>query len=127
MTSTPLHAAPHAPDPAQAARGVDALLCGAPLTAVQAPTAPATLHAWHCPEQLVLQQTPSTQLPDAHSVPAAQAVPFTLRHWPTAPVTLQAYPAVLHALLQHTPDTQNPLVHALFPVHVLPFATLGTH
>jgi hypothetical protein len=33
------------------------------------------LHAWHLPLQLVLQQTPSAQIPFAHSVPEAQSSP----------------------------------------------------
>jgi hypothetical protein len=43
---------------------------GAPLTAVQVPTLPVTLHARQVAEQLVLQHTPSTQNPDAQSPPA---------------------------------------------------------
>jgi hypothetical protein len=31
-----------------------------------------TLHAWHVPHPAVAQQTPSTQLPDAHWVAAEQ-------------------------------------------------------
>jgi hypothetical protein len=34
------------------------------------------LHAWHCPAQLVLQHTPSVQLPDAHSSAVAHGFPF---------------------------------------------------
>jgi hypothetical protein len=53
---------------------------------VQVPTEPATLQASHAPEQTVLQQTPSTQLPlehwllPVHADPSAsfatQAVPL---------------------------------------------------
>jgi len=46
------------PSVAQATR----VPCGAPLTAVQVPTLPATSQAWHWLPQALLQQTPSTQL-----------------------------------------------------------------
>jgi hypothetical protein len=51
------------------------LPCGAPVVFVQVPTLPVTSQAWHCPPQALLQQTPSTQLPAAHSLPAPQTVP----------------------------------------------------
>jgi hypothetical protein len=60
------------PSVAQAGRAP----CGGPATATHAPTLPATLHAWHCPPQAWLQQNPSTQLPLAHWLGAAQASPF---------------------------------------------------
>lgn len=41
---------------------------GLPMTGAHAPSAPATLHASHCPVQAELQQTPSTQNPEAHSL-----------------------------------------------------------
>jgi len=47
--------------------------CGAPLTAVQVPTLPATSQAWHWPLHAVWQQTPSTQLPFAHWLLAVHA------------------------------------------------------
>ena len=56
----------------QAVRGP----CGAPLTATQVPTEPETSQAWHCPPQLVLQHTPSMQLPLPHWLAAVQAPPF---------------------------------------------------
>jgi hypothetical protein len=60
---TPSQLPPQAlPSVAQAAR----LPCGAPATAVQVPTLPATSQAWHCPPQALLQQTPSTQLLALH-------------------------------------------------------------
>ena len=46
------------------------------MTDLQVPTEPLTSQASHCPEQAKLQQTPSAQLPDAHSVPPAQAWPL---------------------------------------------------
>ena len=44
------------------------------VTAAQVP-APLTLQAWQTPQLLVVQQTPSTQLPELHSLPELQ-VPF---------------------------------------------------
>jgi hypothetical protein len=35
-------------------------------TGVHFPSKPGTAHAWHLPHAAVVQQTPSTQLPDAH-------------------------------------------------------------
>ena len=55
---------------------------GAPLTIVQVPgvTPPAfTLHAWHCPAQAALQQTPSTQMPLPHSTAPPQVVPSVFK------------------------------------------------
>jgi len=39
---------------------------GEPVTGVHAPSLPPTLHASHWPLQLVLQQKPSTQVPEVH-------------------------------------------------------------
>ena len=57
---------------------------GAPLTATHWPTLPATSHAWHCPLQARLQQTPSAQEPFTHWFKAPQARPsaFFATHWP---------------------------------------------
>ena len=57
---------------AQAARAP----CGAPLTAVQVPTLPATSQAWHWLPQALLQQTPSTQLAFVHWLLALQVAPL---------------------------------------------------
>jgi hypothetical protein len=43
---------------------------------VQVPARPATLQAWQGISQVLLQQTPSLQIPDWQSVPARQLVPF---------------------------------------------------
>jgi hypothetical protein len=43
---------------------------------VQVPTDPARSQRRHAPPQELLQQTPSTQLPDAHWHPAVQATPL---------------------------------------------------
>ena len=41
----------------------------------QMPTSPARLHAEHWSVQAMLQQTPLTQLPDAHWLPDVQVLP----------------------------------------------------
>ena len=42
----------------------------------QVPTEPERSHASQAPPQAVSQQTPSTQLPEVHSLAVAQALPF---------------------------------------------------
>ena len=50
--------------------------CGAPLvTVVHVPELPGMSQAWHWPPQAALQQTPSTQIPLAHSPAPPQEVP----------------------------------------------------
>jgi hypothetical protein len=50
----------------------------------QVPTLPRTLHTLHSVLHVVLQQTVSTQLPEAHSKPVTQVVPFCFgAHLPT--------------------------------------------
>jgi len=53
-------------------------------TAVQAPTAPRRLHAWHAPPHAPSQHTPSAQNPEAHWAGITQACPLfrSARHWP---------------------------------------------
>jgi hypothetical protein len=89
VTCTPSHDEPQVPLPEQAARAPP-LRCAVPSTATQVPTLPPTSHAWHWPVHAVLQQTPSTQLPLAHSLAAAQLVPFGLAQCPTEPERLHA-------------------------------------
>ena len=97
----------------------------------QVPTLPETPHDWHDPVQAVLQQTPSTQLPLAHWLPSAQAMPSPSRQlpvplhtfdprqlgvscWkagvltqePTLPATLHDWQTPLQGPLQQTPSTQ---------------------
>jgi hypothetical protein len=48
----------------------------------------AALHAWQSPEQGLLQQNPSTQLPLAHSEATVHAVPFVATHAPALQYTL---------------------------------------
>jgi hypothetical protein len=76
----PSHWALHLPVPPQAARG----LIGSPLTVLHLPTEPVSLHDWHCPSHLPSQQTPSTQFPEVHWVPAEQLAPVSrvLAHVP---------------------------------------------
>jgi hypothetical protein len=57
-------------------------------TGAQVPTLPATLQAWHAPQALLPQQTPSAQWVLAHwpfAVQAAPAIPLT-RQLPPGPV-----------------------------------------
>ena len=68
------HVPAHAPVPAQAAREP----CGEPVTCVHVPTEPLTSQAWQSPAQASLQQTPSTQWPDAHAVSAPHEAPASL-------------------------------------------------
>ncbi len=59
----------------------------------------ATVHAWHKPTHAVLQQTPSTQLPDAHCAAIVHVPPFVM--------------GITHAPIEHT----NPPAHCAFVVH----------
>jgi len=56
----------------------------------QVPTEPLSLHDWHCPSHSLLQQVPSTQLPEVHCVSAehepplpsfATQAPVTSQYW----------------------------------------------
>src|SRR5581483_9256426 len=81
----PSHLPAHAPEPVQDERVVPEPVTGAPVeTVAQLPTLPLRLHAWHCAVQAVLQQTPSVQKVEVHSLPAAQlaATPLVARHTP---------------------------------------------
>ena len=53
-------------------------------TGVHVPALPATLHAMQVPLQPALQQTPSTQKPEAHWADSTQVWPLarSARHWP---------------------------------------------
>ena len=46
---------------------------------MQVPSAPARLQASQAAAQAVLQHTPSTQFPEAHSLPAPQVAPGAFR------------------------------------------------
>jgi hypothetical protein len=54
-------------------------------TGRQLPAWPATLHDWQSGQLPEAQQTPSAQLPLAHSFGCAQAVPFG-RFWQKPPM-----------------------------------------
>src|SRR5439155_1507747 len=69
----------------------------------------ATLHASHAPLQEVLQQTPSTQLPELHSKPLEQEAPFDLVE--TQLVPLHQLPLVQSVLLAQVAG------QALVPLH----------
>jgi hypothetical protein len=61
---------------------------GIPLgTGAQVPS-PLSAHEWHAPQLEVVQQTPSTQLPELHSLAVAQdwPLPFFRRQLPPVPV-----------------------------------------
>src|SRR5579863_6484961 len=76
--------------------------CGSiapPATGVQEPALPETLQAWQVGQLGLPQQTPSTQLPLAHSLPAAQIWPGRLR--PQVPA-LQTLPGAQSVLLAQT-------------------------
>jgi hypothetical protein len=75
--AVPPHMPPHAvPSVAHAARDP----CGAPdVSVVHVPTWPVASHAWHCPEQAVVQHTPSTHSFVVHWLPDVQADPVTFR------------------------------------------------
>ncbi len=57
-----------------AAQGVR-VPCGAPVTGTQVPTLPISSQASHWPPQPALQQTPSAQKPDEHSLGTVHGLP----------------------------------------------------
>jgi hypothetical protein len=71
----PSHAPAQVPVPVQARR----LPRGVPRTGEQVPRASGLSQASHWPVQAVLQHTPSTQLPEAHSAAVVQARPGGMR------------------------------------------------
>jgi hypothetical protein len=72
----------------------------------------------------VLQQVPSTQFPEPHSVLAVQAVPFGLLQVPS-PFALHFSPVPHDEDEQQTPSTQLPLAHSVALPHVLPSVSFG--
>jgi hypothetical protein len=100
----PSHLAWHAPLPAHFGRAPR----GSPATGAHVPRLPGTSHAWHCPAQVELQQTPSTQrpLPQEEAVAPVHVPPLGSLHVPREPgVALQDQPVGQLALEQHTPST----------------------
>lgn len=103
----PSHAPPHAlPSVAQAARPP----CGAPVTATQVPSLPATSHASHCSPHAVAQQTPSAQKPEVHSASPPHVSPSASRgvHTPAEQnaVALQS-PSTVQSPAQSTGPHEN--------------------
>ncbi len=86
---------------------------GNPVTAEQVPTDPATLHASHCPEHPLSQQTPSTHRPETHWFTAAQRAPFVPfgLHWPASQKCPTHSASPLHVAL-HALAPQRKGVHA---------------
>lgn len=100
----PLHVPPHGatPPPVHAVR----LPCGCPLdTVVHVPG--VTSHAWHCPAHALLQQYPSTQLPDVHC-------PLLEHAWPRPKELTQT--CGVAAVSQSAPEMQSvSLAHGAVP------------
>ena len=82
VRAVPSQVPPQAPEPLQAER----VPRGAPVTAVQVPTAMATSQASHWPLQAWSQHTPSAQKPLAHALLMVHAPPGGSRgvHTPAA-------------------------------------------
>jgi hypothetical protein len=87
--------------------------CGVPVTGEHVPTLPATSQASHSPVQAPLQHTPSTQSPDVHEFPVAQALPFPIfgtqmlpLHQLPAEQSASAAQVVLHAVAPQTYGAQ---------------------
>ena len=80
----PSHTEAQVPEPVHAERAMP-LVFGwtVPLTGMHVPLLPRTSHAWHCPPHALLQQTPSTQLPEPHWLPAVHAWPLSARQLPS--------------------------------------------
>jgi hypothetical protein len=140
-----VHACPgfslHAPLASQVLVPVQESASSALLTAAHAPCWPLRLQAWHAPHDAALQHTPSTQFPDAQSVPAAHVcVSFfrhaplashvlvaalhvsassafvTVAHVPTDPERLHAWHVPQLPAAQHTPSTQFADAHCVPPL-----------
>jgi hypothetical protein len=76
----------------------------------------AVVHAWQSPVQALLQQTPSTQLPDWHWLPVVHTAPFAAGSWQAPalqmkPVTQSELPAqgFLHAPTEQAYGAQSTL------------------
>lgn len=123
-----------------------------PFTAVQVPSrveSPGVLHAKQGSAQAVLQQTPSAQLPERHSVPFPQAIPFlnlqvpvashelvaavqlsgssaflTGLHVPNAPACPHVWQYPLQAPSQQYPSAQKADAQSPGPTQPLPFLSL---
>lgn len=78
MVVDPLHVPEQAGSPPHSARAGCAVRWGVPVTGAQVPIEPFMSQASHCPVQALSQQTPSTQLPFAHSPAVEQLWPLGL-------------------------------------------------
>jgi hypothetical protein len=100
VAAVPLHISGGSQDPAE---GRHTVAAG---SGTHVPIAPATLHAWQSevtpPPQGVLQQTPSTQLPDVHCDGAVQDVPLPPPEHCTVTVSV--------ARIQLSPEVPLPLL-----------------
>jgi hypothetical protein len=82
-------------------------------TFVQVPTVPLSAHDWQVPAQAALQQKPWAQKLEAHSVPAAQAVPMAfLPQVPPLQTLGDAQSALLVQVVLHAPVPQANGSHA---------------
>jgi hypothetical protein len=79
VCALPLHCPAQEPVPPHAVRAGVPPVRGAPMTTTQVPSAPASLHEPHCAAQSALQQVPSAQWPEVHSVAAVHARPLGKR------------------------------------------------
>jgi hypothetical protein len=96
------HGEAHAPAPLQVKAPHSLAGSVPPASAVQPPSSPGTLQAWQVPAQSVLQQTPSTQKPEAQSEACEQARPL-----PFGPLQLppsQLLVALHSAVSTHVPS-----------------------
>lgn len=120
MRLLPSQLALQVPVPVQLAREVTPLW-GVPTTGRHWPTLPPMSQASHCPLHARLQQTPSTQLPEPHSVPSVQVVPFGLLHVPVV-LALHFSGEAHEVLVQQTLSTQLPLAHWPAELQTVPAA-----
>ncbi len=90
---------------------------GAPATLLQVPFVPSTSQAWHCPSQLLSQQTPSTQNPVPQSAWAVHCAPLLFLQVPFAVVS---GPAQVSSVAHVAEPQQNPSTHVRPPAHVGP-------
>lgn len=93
------------PSPAHAFRAPR----GFPVTGTQLPSCPGRSQAWHCPSQLVLQQTPSTQLPLLHSLVEPQLSPLSF-------FAAQVPAVVQNAVFAQSASALHVVVQVLAPV-----------
>jgi hypothetical protein len=104
--------------------------------AVHLPSVPGMLHASHAPEHALLQQTPSTQKPEAQLALLVQYPPLPACAITHAPKPLQfvahsSSGSVLTAIFPHVPSLPLPFFTAEHawqaPVHALSQQTPSTH